>query len=123
MTDRLKVLLVDDECCIRELLEGVVPSLLGRRCLFFHAGSGKEALKILRQVKIDLQLVDIAMPELDGARYLKYLNCREPQIPTVVITGLPEIPDIPNHQLIHKPFESRDLSSCIKTALKRGSHE
>ncbi len=59
-----KILIVDDEEKVRKLVE---VTLSVGKLEILHAGSGNEALKIARQTKPDLILLDIMMPgKLDG---------------------------------------------------------
>ncbi|MFN7997326.1 MAG: response regulator [Bryobacteraceae bacterium] len=81
-----KVLVVDDESHIRELLhetlqsDGYVPVL---------ANNGKEALEILSQVPINAMLLDLIMPEMDGFELLMRMkqNPALRNIPVLVLTA------------------------------------
>ncbi len=58
-----KLLVVDDDSNIRELLK----LLLKREGFEIHeASDGIEALKLLKTVKVDLVILDIMMPNMDG---------------------------------------------------------
>jgi CheY-like chemotaxis protein len=52
-----------------------------------HAGSADEALEKLNHEKMDLVVVDINMPLLDGVQLLRILNRRHPDIKKVTLTG------------------------------------
>ncbi len=60
--DRRKILIVDDELCIRLLAK----SALGRDYTVLETSDGEEAIEIARRQKPDLILMDIMMPKLDG---------------------------------------------------------
>lgn len=58
-----KILIVDDDAHIRELI-----NLLLRKEGFdlYEASDGMQALKVMEKVKIDLAVIDIMMPNMDG---------------------------------------------------------
>jgi signal transduction histidine kinase/CheY-like chemotaxis protein len=58
-----RILVVDDHVLNRELLELILKEY---NCRVVTAGNGKEALNILERMKIDLVLMDVQMPELNG---------------------------------------------------------
>lgn len=58
------ILVVDDESAMRRLLELTLGG--PRRFRILQAGSGAEAIEIAQREPIDLALVDIGMPEMDG---------------------------------------------------------
>jgi len=81
------ILIVDDTELNRDLLK----MILADRYEFVEAQSGKEAIEILdeRADDIDLMLLDIVMPELDGFGVLEKMNERDmtSRIPVIVISG------------------------------------
>ncbi len=79
-----KVLVVDDEARMRELLAEVL-SWKGHRCI--TAGNGLEALKKADEEEIDAVVTDIVMPEMDGIALTKELSRRGHGIPVMVLTG------------------------------------
>jgi len=79
-----KVLIVDDEDRIRELLTDTL-SALGYQT--FSTRDGKEALTFLKQHRIDLVIADIRMPKFDGISLLKVVKKEKPDLPVLIITG------------------------------------
>ncbi len=71
--DKIKVLIVDDECIIRDGIAVLVDWSKYGYEIFAKAGNGNEAVKILKENKIDLVLTDIKMPEMDGLELSKYI--------------------------------------------------
>lgn len=79
-----KVLVVDDELEVRELLREF---LSGRGYEALMAGSGMEALDAVEAEKPDLVLLDVAMPEMDGVEVLKRLAMMDPPVPVIMVTA------------------------------------
>ena len=87
--------------------------------------SGKDALDILSEEKIDLILLDIMMPEMDGFEVCKLLkeNKNTKDIPVIFITAKTDEDSIEKAfgvggvDYITKPFRPRELLSRIKTQL------
>lgn len=83
----LKVLVVDDQRINRMLVEALVKAS-GQEC--FQAEGGREAIHILRTDPMDLVLMDIEMPEMDGMETAKMIREREligPDVPIVAVTA------------------------------------
>lgn len=80
------VLLVDDESMIRNAGSRIL-SRLGCRVLI--AEDGKEALSVYRQSQneIDLVILDLGMPKMNGIECLKALKSIDPGVRVVVSTG------------------------------------
>ena len=61
-----KILIVDDEPGMRTLIEQTLEPLEDKGVVLQQAGSGKEALEIIKAEKPDLVLLDVMMPEMNG---------------------------------------------------------
>ena len=86
------VLVVDDLDSNVKLLEA---KLLAEYYTVFTANNGVSALKILAQNKIDIVLLDVMMPEMDGFETCKQIkkNPETNHIPVVMVTALSELED------------------------------
>jgi len=83
----LTVLIVDDEPVNRMVLARMI-EILGARWL--EAGSGDEALDLLRDQAVDVVLMDIQMPRMSGIQTVEQLRaCPGPnrEAPVVAVTG------------------------------------
>jgi DNA-binding response OmpR family regulator len=67
----MNVLVAEDEVAIRDLLE-INLSLAGYNV--FTAKDGEEARNIFEKEKIDLVLLDVMMPKIDGFELIKYIK-------------------------------------------------
>lgn len=79
-----KVLIVDDEELIRESLAGI---LLDEGFDPISVGSGLEAFPVLDTEEIDLVLLDIWMPGMDGMEVLEKIKEEYPGTPVIMISG------------------------------------
>ena len=78
-----KILVVDDEPEVRKLMEHF---LIDKGYEVRVAGNGREGLDALDTFTPDLVLLDMHMPELDGAEMLKQLAIRSPMLPVIMVT-------------------------------------
>ena len=86
--DREKVLVVDDEEAIRE----VVTTLLDAQGYYTVAcANGRIALDAFRKDTFDLVLSDIVMPEMDGLKLLSELRVDDPDVPVIMVTAMHDI--------------------------------
>jgi len=83
-----KILIVDDDLRIREMLYNLL-SKKGYKVL--TAPSGEEALNMTRQEKPDLVLLDIKMPKMDGIETLRKIRDFDSGIKIVMLTGMDSI--------------------------------
>lgn len=86
--DRPRVLVVDDERSVRELMSAALGQW-GYEVLL--AGSGPEALGTLRGQLIDAALIDVRMPEMDGIDLLRELKRYDSSMEVVIMTGYPTV--------------------------------
>jgi hypothetical protein len=82
------------------------------------AADGQAALARFRELEggVDLALLDLGMPGLDGQAAYRQMSAQAPGLPIVFITGDANQTG-PNH--LHKPFSAEALSSAIRAALRR----
>jgi len=80
-----RILIVDDEKEIRDLLSKALTRLGGFQVVL--AGSGGEALQKVDQEPIDLILTDLKMPGMDGLELITEIAKSKPEILTIMMTG------------------------------------
>lgn len=84
MTAAIRVAIVDDEQVIRDGLGMILGSHPGLE-VAGTAGDGAEALDLLESVHVDVVLLDLRMPVLDGLAVLRELRARDQPSPRVVV--------------------------------------
>lgn len=87
-TGAISVLVVDDEA---ELLTSLKPVLERRKMLVSTAQSGKEALSTLRKTSIDVVVLDVKMPGMDGLEVLRHTKQEFPTVEVILLTGHPQV--------------------------------
>src|SRR6266498_4437389 len=84
---RKKILFVDDDVSLLELLRQVMGEFAKGTWEIFTAPGVSQALGILQEQRIDLLVLDIHMPVVDGLQFLNLLQRKYPNLLKVVLTG------------------------------------
>ena len=112
------VLLVDDDNAVREVTRAMLHDL---GYLVLEAGSGGAALDLIdRTPRLDLLIVDFAMPGMNGAEVARLARGRKANLPVLFITGFAErstMEGIEEPQILRKPFVEDDLAERVRIAL------
>jgi HEAT repeat protein/CheY-like chemotaxis protein len=82
-----QILLVDDEDVFLETIRDLFVLLSNNTWRIHCAASADRALEILKTNKIELAIVDVVMPVLDGTQFLRILQRRYPDLKKAVLTG------------------------------------
>lgn len=119
------ILIVDDEKEIRELLRLYIEK---EGYSVAQASNGLEALRQTDSAQIDLAVIDIMMPELDGYQLIKALRERG-DIPIIVLSAKTENHekilglDLGADDYVTKPFDPLEVIARIRARLRRhGAH-
>jgi CheY-like chemotaxis protein len=84
---RRRLLFVDDDPAFLEMIQGVLQELSGGRWEIYVADTVSSALGILEERAVQLVVLDLQMPVLDGTQYLRLLGRRYPNLLKAVLTG------------------------------------
>jgi len=121
MDKKIDILIVDDEIAIRE----VIWFVLKDKYAVATAAGAEEALQYLSDNHVDLVLLDIKMPKIDGITAFKEIKKRHPETQVIFITAhvTPELSqDVLTrgaYGFIMKPFDNDELVRFVDDALKR----
>lgn len=118
------VMLVDDDATNRNLVSEIL-DLCGYESI--QASSGAEALTILTDQAVDVILLDIMMPDMDGWEFCRQLkqSINLAHIPIIMLTALVDDVsrqksfDVGADDFITKPFKMDDLVSRIEKQVKK----
>lgn len=117
----MKILIVDDEKLIRDVIKTYAEEE-NFECL--EAENGLEALNIINKQNIDLIVLDIMMPKMDGMSFLESLK-KEKNVPVIILSARTEEYDklrgfdLGTDDYLTKPFSPKELIARIKAILKR----
>jgi DNA-binding NtrC family response regulator len=116
------ILVVDDEELYRQLLT----TRLGRSGhRVSEAADGESALEIAQQSVVDLVLLDIKMPGIDGIEVLKRLKVLDPQVEVVILTGHGDVDSaisamkLGAFDYLSKPYKLTELDLVVERALEK----
>ncbi len=119
-----KVLVVDDEMMNRDL----VCKILRKEGFFvIEAVNGKEALSILKNDRVDLVLMDLMMPVMDGFEAIEAIReeSRYDKLPLIAVTALSDgetrqkVLSLGADGCILKPFVLFELVESVKRAIQK----
>ncbi|SFB35933.1 response regulator transcription factor [Clostridium frigidicarnis] len=122
MNNKYKILVVDDEKDIREVIEIY---LINEGYNVILAEDGEKAMEILKKEKIDLIVLDIMMPKINGIRLCKLLREKSMKIPVIMLSAKVEGYDkilglnVGADDYVSKPFNPLELIARIKSQLRR----
>lgn len=116
-----KILVCDDD---KEIVEAIEIYLTQEGYEVVKAYDGQEALKVLKETPIDLLVIDVMMPRLDGIRAT--LKIREKNnIPIIILSAKSEDADkilglnVGADDYVTKPFNPLELVARVKSQLRR----
>ena len=122
-TERARLLVVEDEPEIQAVLQDLC-SMAGYDC--FVAGTGTAALDLLEHESVDLVILDVMLPDMNG-----YDICQQvrhstlAQVPILMLTALSQPPNVVQgleagaDDYMKKPFDPSELMLRIKHLLRR----
>jgi len=122
--DRTRIIIADDESLIRMDLREMLTNL--GYLVIDEAGNGRKAVELARELKPDIVLMDIKMPEMDGIEAAKLLT-EEKIAPVLLLSAYSQQELVQRAQeagvagYLVKPFRESDLTPAIEVALARFS--
>mgnify|MGYP001625519979 FL=1 len=116
-----KILVCDDD---KEIVEAIDIYLTQEGYTVRKAYDGEEALKILKEEEIDLLIIDVMMPRLDGIRATLKIR-EENNIPIIILSAKSEDADkilglnVGADDYVTKPFNPLELVARVKSQMRR----
>jgi DNA-binding NtrC family response regulator len=123
MTNKLRLLVVEDEPEINEIL---VSTFDEQNIEVHSATNGAQALELIKKIRFDAVLSDIAMPIMDGLSLLSAARGISLDLPFVMLTAFGEREKIFEalrlgaHDFLDKPFEVKNVIPVVLMSLEIG---
>ena len=117
----MNILVVDDDI---EIVESIGLFLMSEGYQVLKAYNGIEALEVLNEKEVQLMILDIMMPKLDGIKTLMKLR-ESKNIPVILLSAKSEDADkilglsIGADDYVTKPFNPSELVARVKSQLRR----
>lgn len=122
--DVLTIVIVDDEPMVLTSLKSFLNLETEYNIMTFL--SAKEALKYIRENKVDLVVSDFLMPEMDGITFLAKVRDAKPEVPRIILTGYADkenaikaINSVGLFQYIEKPWDNDDILIIFRNGLEK----
>ncbi|HMI94357.1 MAG TPA: EAL domain-containing protein, partial [Polyangiales bacterium] len=121
--DNGRILVVDDDETVRRSVQRM---LTREGYAVVEAANGDAAVEILARDRFDAVLSDISMPGLDGIALLRVVRERDPDVPVVLLTGVPELRtalsalELGAYRYLAKPVAPTELAALLAKAVILG---
>jgi putative two-component system response regulator len=119
-SETARILIVDDECEIRQLLL----ALLGEQFDCEDSATAEEALDRLQKSEFELVISDITMPGMSGLDMIPHVKSASPDTVVVMISGMQTVESaigalrLGAFDYLMKPFDLRQVEAVVKRALE-----
>ncbi len=124
LVDAFHVLLVDDEA---DFLETLLKRMKKRNVNVKGVKSGEEALEFLKQNPVDVVVLDVKMPGIDGIQALREIKKTYPLIEAIMLTGHASLEvaiegmELGAFDYLMKPIDIDDLLYKVQDAYEKKS--
>jgi len=115
------ILVVDDDPGARQSLEVILED----DCRVLSVESGPEAMKVLQGESVDLVLLDVNMPDMDGLEVLRRIREQEEEVDVIMVSALNlarkavDAIRLGAYDYITKPYEPEDILSSVHRVLSK----
>ena len=117
-----KILIVDDEEGIREILSRYLSK---QGYAVVTAQNGKEGIETFKKEEFDLVISDIRMPEMDGVAFLNLIKKSDPDVEVIMVTAYETMESAIEslrkgaYDYIIKPFSIEKIAITVEKALEK----
>ncbi len=117
----MTVLVVDDDAHIRS---SIGKFLIARGHTVIEAADGEKGVEVVESQAVDIVIVDVKMPKMDGFEVLRRVRSVSPETEVIVITGVKEAENAFRalregaFDFFNKPFKVEDLNAAIQRTMR-----
>lgn len=120
----VRILIADDEMIEREVLCKTLRKNLKDRCIIFQAENGREALEAYEEYKIQIAILDIEMPGINGIKAAEEIRRKDKKCCIIFLTAFDEFAyakkaiTVRALDYLLKPYEERELMLVMEEAIR-----
>lgn len=121
----IRLLIADDEMIERAVLYKTLKTNLGDRCIIYQAENGREALRIYEEEKIQIAILDIAMPGISGIEAAEAIRRQDKDCCIIFLTAFDEFiyakkaVTVRALDYLLKPYTDQELMLVVEEALRQ----
>ena len=123
--DTIRLMLADDHALFREGLRSILDTYEDLKVVA-EAAHGKELQDLLSQHAVDVVLLDLKMPEMDGLQVTDWLRDRHPEVRIIILSMIDEDRMVAHlmekgvHGYLLKDTRAEELHTAIRAVMERG---
>ena len=119
-----QILLVEDDLVLNQVLTGILETVMSYKVI--STNNGVEGLRRAESEAIDLAVIDLFMPEMDGLELIRELRQRQPQLRILAMSGggsvlsssfLPHAQKLGADRVLAKPFKMKEFTEAVREIL------
>lgn len=120
----LRLLIADDELIERKVLYKTLQKYAGDRCRIFQAENGREALRIYEEEKIQIAILDIEMPGINGIEAAQKIREKDKECCIIFLTAFDEFSyarkaiTVRALDYLLKPYDEQELMLVVEEAMR-----
>ncbi len=124
MTDKQKILIVDDDTNIAELISLYLAKEFFETKMVYN---GEDAIRAFQSFSPDLIILDLMLPGIDGYQVCRQIR-QSSSVPIIMLSAKGEVFDkvlgleLGADDYMEKPFDNKELVARVKAILRRSSH-
>jgi YesN/AraC family two-component response regulator len=117
-------MIVEDEMIERIVLKKMIQKKFGEKCLVFEAQNGKEAVELFRREKIQVAILDIGMPGINGIQAAEIMRKEDPNCCLIFLTAYDRFDyakkaiSIRAMEYLLKPYSQKEIINVVEEALR-----
>ena len=121
-----RVLVVDDDRAVRETFQNLLEPM---GYLLDIASDGIGGIECFYEHPVDLVLLDLNMPAMNGVEFLRHLRKMDSKVPVIIVTGYPHgrlMSDAMQYGpifLLPKPFGTHQLLGTVESVINHPVHD
>lgn len=117
------LLIVEDELIERMVLKKTLQKKLEGQCEIFEAQNGKEAVEIFKREEIQIAILDIGMPGMNGIQAAEIMRKERPECCLIFLTAYDRFDyakkavSVQAMEYLLKPYSNKEIISVVETAI------